>query len=96
MITIDDEQASDRLSMAMSRIEILRHLGAGSLESGIIVASMLDDATVEAWTELQRRQRVTERDAALLREIGDQVREDLAEKVAAERASRNAGRSARR
>lgn len=75
----------------MSRIEILRHLGAGSLESGIIVASLLDDATVDAWTELQRRNRVTDADAELLRDIGNEIREDLAVKVAAERARQSAG-----
>lgn len=89
-MTVDD-QPPDRLSIAMSRIEILRHLGAGSLESGIIVSSMLDDAIVDAWTELQRRRRITEEDVALLQEIGEQVREDLAEKVAAERMRRSGG-----
>lgn len=89
-MTIDDGQAPDRLSLAMSRIEILRHLGAGSLESGIIVAALLDDTTVDAWTELQRHQRVTTEDAALLSNIGNQIREDLSERVAAECARRSA------
>jgi len=90
MMIIDDDQAPDRLSLAMSRIEILRHLGAGSLESGMLVASQLDDASVDAWTELQRRKRVTAEDAALLQDIGDQVRDDLSRKIADERARRSA------
>lgn len=85
---IDPEDQPDRLSLALARIQILRHLGAGSLESGMVVASMIDDVTVEAWTEMQRSQRMNAKDAELLRTIGDEVRNDLGEKVAAEQARR--------